>query len=67
MCVKPGRPIAVEVFSGELHDDETLPSQIEKLVQGFELHRVVVVSDRGIVTKANLELLTAHAPGWIRR
>ena len=32
LCDEPGRPIAVEVFSGELHDDKTLPSQIAKLV-----------------------------------
>src|SRR5438552_1197589 len=56
LCDKPGRPIAVEVFSGELHDDKTLPSQIEKLKARFGLHRVVVVSDRGMGTKANLEV-----------
>jgi Transposase DDE domain len=65
LCDKPGRPIAVEVFSGELHDDTTLPSQIEKLKQRFELSRVVVVSDRGMVTKANLELLREQGTGWI--
>lgn len=31
LCDKPGRPIAVEVFSGQLHDDATLPAQITKL------------------------------------
>jgi transposase len=65
LCDKPGRPIAVEVFSGELHDDKTLPSQIEKLKARFGLSRVVVVSDRGMVTKANLELLRAAHTGWI--
>jgi hypothetical protein len=25
LCDRHGRPIAVEVFSGELHDDKTLP------------------------------------------
>src|SRR3989440_1505954 len=65
LCDRPGRPIAVEVFSGELHDDKTLPSQIEKLKQRFGLHRVVLVSDRGMVTKANLELLREQAAGWI--
>jgi Transposase DDE domain len=65
LCDKPGRPIAVEVFSGELHDDKTLPSQIEKLKARFGLHRVVVVSDRGMVTKANLELLRERGTGWI--
>src|SRR5437763_776710 len=58
LCDKPGRPIAVEVFSGELHDDKTLPSQLAKLKARFGLSRVVVVSDRGMVTKANLELLS---------
>ncbi len=65
LCDKPGRPIAVEVFSGELHDDKTLPAQIEKLKQRFGLSRVVVVSDRGMVTKANLELLREQGAGWI--
>ena len=58
LCDKPGRPIAVEVFSGELHDDKTLPAQIAKLKGRFGLSRVVVVSDRGMVTKSNIELLS---------
>jgi len=61
----PGRPIAVEVFSGELNDDKTLPSQIAKLKARFARDRVVVVSDRGMVTKANLELLREQRTGWI--
>jgi transposase len=65
LCDKPGRPIAVEVFSGELHDDKTLASQIAKLKSRFGLSRVVLVSDRGMVTKANLALLREQATGWI--
>jgi hypothetical protein len=66
LCDKPGRPVAVEVFSGELHDDKTLPSQIAKLKQRFGLGRVVVVSDRGMVTKANLELFSeTEGASWI--
>ena len=65
LCDKPGRPIAVEVFSGELHDDKTLPAQIDKLKGRFGLSRVVVVSDRGMVTKANIELLENAQVGWI--
>ncbi|MBV8219423.1 MAG: IS1634 family transposase, partial [Solirubrobacterales bacterium] len=65
LCDKPGRPVAVEVFSGERHDDKTLPSQIEKLKRRFGLSRIVVVSDRGMVTKANIELLQAADVGWI--
>jgi transposase len=65
LCEKLGRPVAIEVFSGELHDDKTLPSQIAKLKSRFGLSRIVIVSDRGMVTKANIELLQAADVGWI--
>jgi Transposase DDE domain len=66
LCDNDGRPVAVEVFTGELHDDKTLRSQIIKLKDRFALSRIVVVADRGMVTKANIELL-AEADGvdWI--
>ena len=51
LCDAPGRPVAVEVFSGQLHDDATLPAQIMKLKQRFALESVVVVCDRGMLTK----------------
>src|SRR5450631_411673 len=57
LCDTDGRPVAVEVFTGELHDDKSLPSQITKLKDRFGLSRIVVVADRGMVTKANIELL----------
>jgi hypothetical protein len=66
LCDMAGRPVAVEVFSGELHDDKTLPSQVEKLKGRFGLSRVVVVSDRGMVTEANIELMrTQDGVDWI--
>ncbi len=66
LCDKPGRPIAVEVFSGQLHDDATLPAQITKLKQRFRLESVVVVADRGMVTKANMQALKdTEGIGWI--
>ena len=66
LCDKPGRPVAVEVFAGELHDDKTLPAQIDKLKQRFGLKTVIVVADRGMVTKANIETLReAEGVGWI--
>jgi transposase len=66
LCDKPGRPIAVEVFSGQLHDDATLPAQIIKLKRRFHLKSVVVVADRGMVTKANMQTLKdTEGLGWI--
>jgi transposase len=66
VCAPDGCPLAVEVFEGSLHDDKTLPAQIEKLKQRFGLESVIVVSDRGMVTKANLALLRAtEGAAWI--
>jgi len=66
LCDRRGRPIAVEVFTGELHDDKTLPAQIQKLKTRFGLETVIVVSDRGMVTKANLALMAdSDGVGWI--
>jgi hypothetical protein len=66
LCDRDGRPVAVEVFTGEVHDDKTLPSQVTKLKDRFGLSRVVVVADRGMVTKANIELLSAtEGVDWI--
>jgi hypothetical protein len=66
LCDRDGRPVAVEVFTGECHDDKTLPSQVAKLKDRFGLSRIVVVADRGMVTTANITLL-AQTDGvdWI--
>ena len=66
LCDNDGRPVAVEVFTGELHDDKTLPSQVTKLKDRFKLSRVIVVADRGMVTKANIQLLSeSDGVDWI--
>jgi hypothetical protein len=66
LCDAEGRPLAIEVFEGGVHDDKTLPTQIEKLRTRFGLSTVVLVIDRGMVTKANLEALAAEqGVGWI--
>jgi hypothetical protein len=66
LCDQRGCPLAVEVFEGSLHDDKTLPAQLDKLRRRFGLKSVIVVSDRGLITKANLELLRAsEGAAWI--
>ncbi len=65
LCDREGRPIAVEVFSGSLHDDKTVPSQVEKLRERFGLSRLVLCLDRGMVTEANLEALRVEGIAWI--
>src|SRR6266511_5133075 len=64
-CSQEGRPVAVEVFDGAIHDDKTLPSALERLKRRFGIERVVVCGDRGMVTAANIEVLREHGFDWI--
>lgn len=66
LCDHEGRPVAIEVFPGGLHDDKTLPAQIKKLRARFGFGTLILIVDRGMATKANLEALSAaQGIGWI--
>ena len=60
-----GRPVAVEVFAGQTQDQQTIPSQLSKLKEEFGLGEVVLVADRGMVTRANLKALQDEGIDWI--
>ena len=61
-----GRPVAIEVFAGNTGDPATVASQVDKLKRRFGLERVVLVSDRGMLTSARLrELEKVGGVGWI--
>ncbi len=66
LCDPDGRPVAVEVFEGNTIDSQTVPAQIEKLKGRFGLEAVIVVCDRGMVTKANIAAMDERdGIGWI--
>jgi len=60
-----GRPVAVEVVSGNTADPATVPAVIEKLKGRFDLDDVVLVGDRGMLTQARIEGLRDEGLGWI--
>jgi Transposase DDE domain len=60
-----GKPIAVQVFSGNTQDHQTVPAQLQRLRVRFGLSQVVLVADRGMVTRANIDALAAEAIDWI--
>ncbi len=61
-----GRPVAIEVYSGNTGDPSTVPDQVEKLRQRFGLSRVVLVGDRGMLTETQIGKLREHSGlGWI--
>ena len=66
LCDQEGRPVSIEVFSGQTHDDKTLPAQVTKVKDRFGLGSVTVVADRGMVTRANIETLAnTEGVSWI--
>ena len=64
LCDKEGRPVGVEVFSGNTSDPATLTVQLQKLKERFGLSRVTIVGDRGLLTHARLTEEVRPA-GWI--
>jgi Transposase DDE domain len=66
LCTPEGCPVAVEVFEGNLGDPATLASQVRKLRVRFRLKRIVLVGDRGMITKARIDADVAPAGlDWI--
>ncbi len=62
-----GCPVAVEVFEGNTGDPKTVASQVSKLRERFQLERVVLVGDRGMLTSARIreDLKTVEGVEWI--
>ena len=66
LCAENGCPVAVEVFEGNTADPATLSAQIDKIRARFQLQRVVLVGDRGLLTSARIrETLRPARLGWI--
>ena len=67
LCNAEGCPVAVEVFEGNTADPNTVAAQIRKLRDRFELQRVILVGDRGMLTDARIREDLAPEEGlqWI--
>ncbi len=63
---RDGRPVAVEVFEGNMADPKTVAAQVDKLKHRFGIADVVLVGDRGMLTSARIEALKeVGGIGWI--
>lgn len=61
-----GLPVALQVYPGHTGDPSTVADQVEKLQGRFGLKRVVLVGDRGLLTKTQLENLRRRPGlGWL--
>lgn len=61
-----GRPVAVQVYPGNTSDSKTVPDQVQKLRERFGLTEVMLIGDRGMLTRTQIAHLREY-PGlrWI--
>ena len=55
LCDETGDPISVEVFKGNTNDLQTFSSQLQKVKQRFNIQQVVMVGDKGMIKKAQID------------
>lgn len=66
LTTKDGCPVAVQVFEGNTGDPATVSAQVAKIKDRFRLSSVVLVGDRGMITKARIdEDLRGSGLDWI--
>ena len=56
-----GCPVSISVFEGNTSDPATLLPQVEKLKAGFDLHSVILVGDRGMISQKQIDTLQGQA------
>ena len=62
---RDGSPIGYELFSGNTFDGKTLIGALTSLKKRFGVRRVIIVADRGINSKLNLQAISEAGYGYI--
>ena len=66
VCTREGIPVSVEVFPGNTRDATTVRSQVQKLRKSYQVGRVVLVGDRGVLAETRLrEDVAPEGLDWI--
>lgn len=60
-----GYPIAYEIFEGDKYEGHTLIPVIETFKRKYNLEKLIVVADAGLMSKNNVELLCKHGYEYI--
>ena len=65
LCNEDGKPLSIEVFTGNTQDPKTLASQIDKVAKRFGGSEVTFVGDRGMIKTHQVEDLLEHGFHYI--
>ena len=55
LCSSEGCPVAVEVYSGNTQDAQTVEEKIKEVQNNYGVKEIIFVGDRGMITHANYE------------
>ena len=59
MIDRDKNPIGYQVFKGNTYEGHTLKNAIESLKQRYSIDKIIVVADRGMMNKENIETITS--------
>jgi transposase len=65
LCNEEGKPLSIEVFTGNTQDPKTVASQIRKVAKRFGGSEVTFVGDRGMIKTHQIEDLLEHGFHYI--
>lgn len=57
---KDKQPVAYQVFKGDLYEGHTFRDALTSLKQRYQVDQIIVVADRGMLSKENLQELTGN-------
>jgi transposase len=60
-----GLPVGYELFKGNTFDGKTMTAALENIKKRFGINRVIIVADRGLNAKGNLNLIKEAGYGYI--
>jgi DDE family transposase len=65
ICSPEGRPVSVQVHTGNTEDSTTLPGALEAIRERFGIDRVILVGDRAMITDAHANTLKELGAGFV--
>ena len=65
VCSPEGRPVSVEVHSGDTSDPETVGGVLARLRRRFGIERCVFIGDRAMITASHAEAIKQAGAGFI--
>ena len=65
VCSPEGRPLSVQVHSGNTADPTTVPDVLDTIKQKFGIERVILVGDRAMITDAHAATIKELGGGFV--